>query len=155
MDRQARFDEEYSYTAQRFVALPAQFTPTTLAASDAKRDATAELAGPVSAAVTVDTTDIFAPSVPRGLGIVFTAATHTMDLSWMPDTEPDLAGYLVDRSQDDGPWQQISPADPISVPAYSDTTAQPGHRYRYAVRAVDTHGNRSQRSAPAEALATP
>ncbi len=158
VDRQARFDEEYSYTAQRFVALPAlaaQIAPTKLAASEATHNSTLELAGPASAPVAVDTTDVFAPSVPGGLGIVFTVATHTMDLSWMPDTEPDLAGYLVDRSQDDGPWQQISPADPISVPAYSDTTAQPGHRYRYAVRAVDTHGNRSERSAPAEAFATP
>lgn len=158
VDRQARFDEEYSYTAQRVVTLPAPaagMAPTTSAASDATSQTAPELAGPMSSVVVVDTTDIFAPAVPRGLGIVFTAATHTMDLSWMPDTEPDLAGYRVDRSEDDGPWQQISPADPVTVPAYSDSTARPGHRYRYAVRAVDTHGNRSKRSAPAEAFATP
>jgi hypothetical protein len=158
VDREARFDEEYSYTAQRVVTLPGQSAPfaaTKSAAKSATNNSAPELAGRVSAPVVVDTTDIFAPSVPHGLGLVFTAATHTMDLSWMPNTEPDLAGYLVDRSQDDGPWQQISPADPVTVPAYSDITAQPGHKYLYAVRAVDTHGNRSARSAPAEAFATP
>lgn len=139
MDREARFDEEYSYTAQRVLAVP--HLP--------------DLASTRSASVTVNTVDIFAPAVPHSLGVVYTAATHTMDLSWTPNTEPDLAGYFVDRSLDGGPWQQISPADPVTVPAYSDTAAQPGHSYRYAVRAVDTHGNRSARSAPVEAIATP
>lgn len=179
VDREARFDEEYSYTAQRVVALPG-----ISAASNSSKDvahpsrkiprkparkptgnasanpsgttaSVPELASFVSAPVTVTTTDTFAPAVPHGLAAIYTQATHTVDLSWMPDTEPDLAGYFVDRSQDGGPWKQISPADPVTVPAYSDTAAEPGHSDRYAVSSVDTHGNRSARSAPVAASTTP
>lgn len=168
IDREARFDEQYSYTAQRVVTLPGQsaqsvatkstttkFAATKFTVKDTTNTSVLELAGFVSAPVVVATTDIFAPAVPHGLGVIYSAATRTMDLSWVPNTEPDLAGYLVDRSRDGGPWQQISPANPVTVPAYSDTAAQPGHSYRYAVRAVDTHGNRSARSDPTQAFATP
>jgi hypothetical protein len=38
----------------------------------------------------------------------------------------------------------------VATPAYRDTTVEPGHRYRYAVSAIDLTGHESKRSAEAE-----
>jgi fibronectin type 3 domain-containing protein len=74
----------------------------------------------------------------------------SIDLSWQPVTDPDLAGYAVYRSEAGGAWRRISPAQPIVPPAYHDANVQPGHTYRYSVSAIDQLGHESARSAETE-----
>ena len=105
-----------------------------------------------SAPVVVDTRDVFPPAVPKGLVATYSEATHSVDLSWAPDLEPDLAGYVVERSRmpedvsqgEAAHWTRL--AEGVAVPGYSDAQVQPGREYRYAVRAVDRHGNTSAAS---------
>jgi hypothetical protein len=87
--------------------------------------------------------DTFPPSPPRDLKAV--AVERAINLIWEPNSEPDLAGYIVLR----GAWPgetlvPITPA-PIRDPSFTDA-AEPGHRYVYAVQAVDKAGNVSAAS---------
>ncbi len=70
-----------------------------------------------------------------------------IDLSWAPDSEADVAGYVVYRRESVGAWERISPAEPVVGPAFHDAHVQPGQTYRYAVSAVDEGGHESARSA--------
>jgi len=47
-------------------------------------------------------------------------------------------------------WIRISGAQPVTGPAYRDTTVQPKHSYRYAVSAIDLTGHESKRSSEAD-----
>jgi hypothetical protein len=143
VDKDIRFGESYEYRAQRVV----QVTVDSLKL---------ELAGPLSAPVPIDAENLFPPEVPRGLAAVATAGENggpsAIDLSWQPDTEADLAGYIVYRREANGAWQRISPAQPVAGPGYHDPQVQPGHTYSYAVSAIDQEGHESARSV--EALET-
>ena len=77
-------------------------------------------------------------------------AEPAIDLSWQPDTETDLAGYIVYRREGDAAWQRISPAQPVVGPAFHDAHVQAGHTYIYAVSAIDQSGHESARSAEAQ-----
>jgi fibronectin type 3 domain-containing protein len=99
--------------------------------------------------------DIFPPAVPQGLvaAVIVGSPTNTpeVDLSWSINTEPDLAGYRVYRSeQKDTPGQLVTP-DLLLSPAHRDTSVQPGHLYWYSVTAVDRSGNESAPCAPVAA----
>jgi hypothetical protein len=139
IDQTARVGETYSYAAQRVRSIP--IGPTTY-----------EIRSPLSAAVTLTLRDTFPPAPPRGLdGIPTQTPAPAIDLSWEPNTEHDLAGYLVYRQLLDdsgaptGPPTRITPK-PLPGPAFSDTTAIPGQRYIYTVTAIDTSGNESKPS---------
>ena len=97
---------------------------------------------------------MFPPAVPTGLAAVATAAGSgteaSIDLSWQPGAEADLAGYAVYRREGTGGWQRISPTEPVIAPAFRDKQVQPGHTYRYAVSALDQGGHESERSVEAE-----
>jgi hypothetical protein len=104
-----------------------------------------------SVPATVTPHDIFPPAVPQGLVTAVLSgepnAPPEIDLSWSINTETDLAGYHVYRSeQQDTPGQLVTP-DLLLSPAYRDTSVQPGHRYWYSVTAVDRSGNESAPSA--------
>lgn len=133
MDRTARFGEVYEYTAQRLIQRQIN-------------GATLELAGAASAPVRVATVDTFPPAIPQGLAAVYVSENKTIDLSWDPDTEPDLAGYIVYRADPSGDWQRISGPKPLPGAAYRDPSPAPGHSYRYAVTAIDQLGHESARS---------
>jgi fibronectin type 3 domain-containing protein len=115
---------------------------------------TLELASPLSAPVRVEALDVFPPAVPIGLAAVATApgtgTEASIDLSWQPVADADLAGYAVYRRESEVGWQRISPEQPVVGPAFHDAQVQPGHSYRYAVSAVDQGGYESARSAEAE-----
>jgi fibronectin type 3 domain-containing protein len=104
--------------------------------------------------VRVEALDVFPPAVPTGLAAVATAADATaepsIDLSWQPVTDADLAGYQVYRREGDAGWQRISPPQPLIGPAFHDTQVQPGHTYRYAVSAIDQGGHEGARSPETE-----
>jgi hypothetical protein len=96
--------------------------------------------------------DIYPPSVPQGLvGAVVRpdpGGPPEVDLSWSINTETDLAGYHVYRSEQEGTKGQLVTSDLLPSPAYRDTSVQFGHRYWYYVTAVDRAGNESAPSAP-------
>jgi len=138
MDKTVRLGESYEYRAQRVIQ--ADVNGKTL-----------ELDGAFSEPVDVDVKDVFPPSTPTGLVAVATAGASggapAIDLSWQPNAEPDLAGYLVYRREEGGEWQRISPATPAVEPAFHDAQVQAGHTFEYAVSAVDKGGHESARSA--------
>jgi hypothetical protein len=139
-DKDAAFNQEYRYTAQRV---------HTLTLSGHKIEITSE----ASPAVTLNTRDIFPPAVPSRLVAVASPEEHAIDLSWSPDTENDLAGYVVYRREVGSATAstRISPAQqPVPGPAFRDTTAASGKRYAYSVSAIDQDKNESQRSAEVE-----
>ena len=142
IDHTAQMGETYRYTAQR--VRTASLGGHTL-----------ELRISVSPPVTVAMRDTFPPQMPSGLEAVpggATAADRSIDLSWTPDTDADLAGYFVYRQEVD-PQGQVTGTvtrlnlTPVAGPAYRDQTALAGHRYAYRVTAVDTAGNESAPSA--------
>jgi fibronectin type 3 domain-containing protein len=65
--------------------------------------------------------------------------------------ETDLAGYHVYRSEQQGTPGQLVTPDLLLSPAYRDTSVQFGHRYWYAVTAVDRSGNESAPCVPVAA----
>jgi hypothetical protein len=141
MDKTIRIGESYAYRAQRIRRVDV----------DGK---TLELAGELSQPIDVEAKDVFPPEVPAGLVAVAAGAENgagpAIDLSWQPDTEAELAGYVVYRREGDGEWQRISPATPGIEPAFHDAHVQPGRSYRYAVSAVGKDGHESDRSAEAQ-----
>jgi hypothetical protein len=141
IDKDIRFGATYEYRAQRVARVNVD-------------GETLELDGPMSAPVRVEAADVFPPAVPAGLAAVAIAgengAEPAIDLSWQPDTEVDLVGYVVYRREGGGDWQRISPAQPVVGPAFHDAHVQAGHSYIYAVSAIDQGGHVSGRSAEAE-----
>jgi hypothetical protein len=86
----------------------------------------------------VDTTP---PLVPTGLEVGL--VDGSLQVTWTPNSEADLANYVVQRKIDrDGVWNQVS-ADTATM--YSDVCRD---RVYYRVRAVDTSGNMSAYTNP-------
>jgi len=138
LDKEIRFGQTYEYRAQRVARVTV----------DGQK---LELVGPLSAPVRVEALDVFPPAVPTGLAAVANdEAEPSIDLSWQPGTEADLAGYAVYRRENGGAWQRISPAQPLVPPAFRDGHVEAGHTYSYAVSAIDQGGHESARSAEAE-----
>jgi hypothetical protein len=141
IDRTTQFGETYQYTAQRVRS--ASISGHAL-----------DLRSLTSQPVVLALKDTFPPKPPTGLAAVPGGAdTHaSIDLSWEPDTDADLAGYIIYRQPTDatggftGPAVRLN-ATPIPSPAYSDQTAIIGQNYAYRVTAVDTVGNESAPSA--------
>jgi hypothetical protein len=138
-DKDAAFDQTYRYTAERIQVL-------TLATH------TIEIASDPSRVVTLNTRDVFPPAVPTGLVAVSSPEEHVIDISWSPNTENDLAGYIVYRREagSSAAPTRISPAQPITGPAFRDATAVPSKRYAYSVSAIDQDKNESVRSPETE-----
>ncbi len=141
IDKSILFGETYSYRAQRVARVE-------------QNGQTVELAGDFSPPVRVEALDVFPPAVPTGLAAVATlgeaGAPPAIDLSWQPDSDADLAGYIVYRREGDAAWLRLSSAQPVVGPAFHDAQVQAGHTYHYAVSAIDRGGHESTRSAEAE-----
>ncbi len=135
VDRDAQLDHEWKDWAERVVKLDVNAH-------------TVEIAGTPSQTVTIDAKDVFPPAIPSGVTVVADAQAKAMDLSWTPDTEADIAGYVVYRRDvtAGGSMERITPKAVVS-PSYSDGMVVAGHQYAYAVSAVDQDGNESARSA--------
>ena len=142
IDHTTQAGETYQYIAQRVRSV-------------SLNGHTLELRSAASPPVTVVMRDIFPPHAPSGLEAVpggATAADRSIDLSWTPDTDADLAGYIVYRQEVNERGVVAGTATrlnltPVAGPAYRDQTAMAGHRYAYRVTAVDTAGNESAPSA--------
>jgi hypothetical protein len=128
LDATSAFGTQYSYSVQ---ALSGQTE--------------SEIAGPIL----IEPEDTFPPETPSGLAAV--SGTKTIELSWTRSTETNLKEYRVYRAVGSGEFTLL--ASGLVAPAYSDSAIVSGTRYRYEVASVDTQGNVSARSAPAEATA--
>lgn len=87
--------------------------------------------------------DVTPPTAPKKL--TATAGDSEVFLSWDPNQETDLQGYLVYRN-----GVQLTP-DPIKDTTWLDSSVTNGVTYTYTVRAVDTAGNVSDPSYPVTA----
>jgi hypothetical protein len=112
---------------------------------------TLEIESALSPAVNFAHLDIFPPQRPTGLEAIPGSDPQNpaaIDLSWEPNGEVDLAGYLVYRQSLDahgaanGPAVQLTPS-PVATPAFRDLSAVSGQSYAYQVLAVDQAGNQS------------
>jgi fibronectin type 3 domain-containing protein len=77
-----------------------------------------------------------------------------VELSWSLNTESDLAGYRVYRSEQEGTRGQLLTPELLPTPAFRDMTVAVGHRYGFTVTAVDRAGNESAPATPALVEAT-
>jgi hypothetical protein len=136
VDATARNGGTYQYVAQRVEQV--QVAGRTL-----------ELRGEPSPPATIVFHDVFPPLAVTGLvALPSFGGTPSIDLSWEPGSDPDVAGYNVYRAvtKASGPPVKLN-AQPIPGPAYRDLKAVVGTEYTYTVTAVDTLGNESQPSA--------
>ena len=129
-DTSFQFGHTYSYTVRDSV----QFGSETVESAE-------------SAPAIVTARDIFPPATPLGLETVVVPATKgtpaSVELTWTINTEPDLAGYNVYRSESvDMPGLELN-KEPLSAPTFHDMSVLPGKTYYYRVGAVDRSGNES------------
>ena len=92
--------------------------------------------------------DVFPPPAPTRLDAL--SEGSLVRLLWDPVDAPDLAGYLVFRSEEGGAPTALTKS-PVTDPFFTDETARQGAHYRYTVRAVDRSGNQSAPSPEATA----
>jgi hypothetical protein len=142
IDHNAQRGDAYRYTAQRI--RKAVIASHTL-----------ELRSAPSPIVTVLMRDTFPPATPASLAAIpggTNSADRSIDLSWEPVPDPDVAGYIIYRQEITsagaltGHPTRLN-ASPVVGPAFSDHTAVPGQHYAYRVTAIDTSGNESAPSA--------
>ena len=99
-------------------------------------------AAPATCELLVDT---FAPAAPKGVAGI--ASEGAINLIWEPNTEKDLAGYIVLRGAAP-PGGELTPITRAPIPETSFKDAVPGGvAYVYTVKAVDRAGNTSPASA--------
>lgn len=101
-----------------------------------------------SVAEAIKPEDIYPPQTPSGL--VALVNDPAVELSWEPNTETDLAGYNVYRSENGQPPRRINKETLVSS-AFRDAGARPGVSYSYSVTALDQQGNESRPSEAATA----
>jgi hypothetical protein len=139
-------------------------------ADTAVKDATPP---PAPAGVNLAVSSSSASSSSNGTTVTVSSATVT--LSWEPvaDLESGLAGFVVERdgnvlatvpAEAKNPFgrplfQNLqysdTPTQPLAEPRYTDTTAKPGVKHVYRVRAVNTVGLESAPSPPVTASLAP
>ncbi|MEJ5869048.1 hypothetical protein WDV85_14995 [Pseudokineococcus sp. 5B2Z-1] len=103
-------------------------------------DAAGNRSAASSPVVPATPTDLTAPAVPTGLRGV--AGDESVSLTWDPGTDVDLAAVRVLQ---DGVVVAVLPAGTTS---WTATGLEVGRTYRYALVAVDGHGNASAASTP-------
>jgi hypothetical protein len=93
--------------------------------------------------------DTTPPSAPTGLAAQ--PGDSSVNLSWVPNTESDLAGYDVYRATSpNGTYTKLN-SSLVTTADYTDTGLMNGVTHYYYVIAVDTSGNASAASAVASA----
>jgi fibronectin type 3 domain-containing protein len=94
------------------------------------------------AATPQDATPPLAPTV-----VTPTAGNARVDLTWTPNSEPDIHHYNVYRAQTSGGTYTLVGSTTGSTPSYADTGVTNLTTYYYVVQAVDTASNGSPYSA--------
>ena len=103
-----------------------------------------------SRTVSIKPIDTFPPAAPQGVVAAMIGEAGSgkvvVDLSWSINVEPDLAGYRVYRSEQQGTLGEALNAELVATPAYRDGSAVSGKKYWYSVKALDRAGNESKAS---------
>ena len=138
VDRNFEWEKQYAYTV----------TPITWVETQPNGKRLYSIPGDSAPPVEVVTKDVFPPAPPTGLQAVYSSGPQkTIDLTWAPNTDADLAGYNVYRWSANRTAQKIN-TELVKTPTYRDPITAPGD-YVYAVSAVDLRGNESAKSAEA------
>jgi hypothetical protein len=122
---------------------------TTVSAVTRPGAAEVQVEGDDAAPVEVFAHDVFPPAAPVGVQAVFSGAGQQpfVDLTWVANSEGDLAGYNVYR------WAGAAVGkinvELVKTPAFRDSAVAAGKTYLYRVTAVDARGNESARSVEA------
>ena len=77
---------------------------------------------------------------------IFFVLLSIVALAWDPNTELNLAGYNVYRSEQSGVYGSPINLQPIVVSSYEDITALQGKTFFYVVTALNVDGVESGRS---------
>ncbi|HEV2696598.1 MAG TPA: fibronectin type III domain-containing protein, partial [Terriglobales bacterium] len=135
LDRSFEWEKTYDYRATVI---------TTISGANGTEQ---QIAGEDTPPVRVVTHDVFPPATPTGLQAVFSGPGQKafIDLVWTPDSEADLAGYNIFRSDSGSDWRKLN-SDLVRSPAFRDEVVVAGQRYSYSVSAVDVRGNEGSRS---------
>lgn len=102
-----------------------------------------------SAPAIVTPRDTFPPAAPQNVvAVVLPGAddARVVDLSWSINSESDLAGYRIYRSEEEGERGQAMQTELLPSPAFRDSSVLASRRYWYSVTAVDRAGNESPAS---------
>lgn len=83
------------------------------------------------------------PKAPTGVKTAVDSKTRVVTISWAANTEPDLAGYVVEKQGSGGRWSELAATTKTSVT--DPSTADTGGTHTYRVRAL-------RRSASADRL---
>ena len=94
--------------------------------------------GDASVPVCISPIDDIAPAAPMGLS-PDAAVAGQITLTWEPNAETDLAGYVVLRGEAGDATLTPLTGSVIAEPRFVDQTVKPGVRYVYAVKAIDSH----------------
>jgi hypothetical protein len=94
--------------------------------------------------------DTFPPRPPTGLAVI--GGSGFIALSWEANRESDLGGYRVwRRLEGKGEFVLIAKLT-AAESSFQDTRVEKNSRYEYAITALDTAGNESQKSEPARGI---
>jgi len=97
----------------------------------------ASVEGEASTPACITPTDDFPPAAPAGLSTA--TEPGAIVLTWEPNTEADLAGYVVLRGEAGDATLTPLTGSVTTDARFVDRTVRPGVRYVYAVQAIDTH----------------
>jgi len=99
--------------------------------------------------ITVNPAEI--PDIPPATPGIFTLEAEGSDkikIEWSPYTEPDLAGYIIQRSTSPNvPWLNVITVG-IESTSYTDTDLESDTTYYYRIIAIDQASNESPPSPP-------
>lgn len=135
IDRGIEWEKQYQYWV----------TPITVWQNGDQQQGVVE--GDDSVPVSIFTRDIFPPAAPSGLQAIFSQVGNKsfIDLTWIPNSDSDLAGYNVYRRDENTQALKIN-TELVKTPAFRDTVVQSGKKYFYSVSAVDLRNNESTKS---------
>ncbi len=152
LDLQEGQPENFELRDENFVWEKTYVYRVVLVGSEKLPEGAANFDADISAPIEVFAHDVFPPAVPNGLEAVysgqFPGQQPSIDLTWNPDTDRDLAGYFVYRRTQDQPATaaiKLNP-QPVPTPSFHDANIQTGNTYFYSISAVDERGNESKRS---------
>jgi hypothetical protein len=139
------------YRAQRVLTVQLTAPPAMVAGKKGRMNETKpvaeayELKSEPSPAVTFTFHDVIPPGAPTGL-ITVTGGGFgepaSIDLSWEPSAELDVAGYNVYRAGAESRFEKVN-RELVVGPEFRDVAVQSGKTYQYRVTAVDQHHHES------------
>ncbi len=107
----------------------------------------AEIEGEDSEPTEVFAHDVFPPATPVGFLAMASEIPDKkfVDMVWAPNAENDVAEYRIYRKEEGGELTRIG-TTPATMLSYHDSNVVAGHKYFYAISAVDLRGNESRKT---------